>query len=155
VETPTNTVARGYVPYAGDILLHRVFLAMATAVIALSFLMSSEGKTEVFLPFSNKPMPETCTSKRLLGVDCPGCGLTRAFICISHGEFAKAWKFNAASFLVYAFVFVQIPWHSIQLWRIRNGKFPMEPVLVYFLPIAIAVALMVNWIIRIWPALNF
>ena len=42
-----------------------------------------------------------CPSKRFLNVNCPGCGLTRAFERITHGLFAEAWDFNKLSFLLY------------------------------------------------------
>lgn len=29
------------------------------------------------------------------GIDCPGCGLTRAFVAFFHGDFLKAIRFNA------------------------------------------------------------
>ena len=41
------------------------------------------------------------SSKRFLNVNCPGCGLTRAFERITHGLFAEAWDFNKLSFLLY------------------------------------------------------
>jgi uncharacterized protein DUF2752 len=39
--------------------------------------------------------PIVCGSRLLWGVPCPGCGLTRAFCFMSHGEFEAALRFNA------------------------------------------------------------
>jgi hypothetical protein len=130
-------------------ILHVLFLGISLAILAMSFLMSSDGKTQVFLPGFSSPMPSACATKVIFGVDCPGCGLTRAFISISHGEFLKAWNFNRASFIVYAFVAVQIPWHSIQLWRYFHDKRPMETFLIYLAPLVLVAVLFVNWVLKL------
>lgn len=38
--------------------------------------------------------PVLCPSKRFLGVDCPGCGLTRATQHFLHGEWDAALSYN-------------------------------------------------------------
>ena len=129
-----------------DQIGHLVFLSFASVIILLSVLMSTDGKQAVFLPGFTSALPDSCSSRRLLGVDCPGCGLTRAFICISHGQLGEAWRFNHASFVIYLFVAIQIPWHTIQVWRIRNGKWPLHWPFIYWIPMAVAVILLINWI---------
>ena len=90
-------------------------------------------------------MPEMCSSRRLMGIDCPGCGMTRAFISISRGDFARAWQLNHASFFVYFFVAIQIPWHAFQIWRLKRNKRPIEWGLIYMTPVAVVVVLSINW----------
>ena len=80
----------------------------------------------------------------MLGIDCPGCGMTRAFISISHGKFARAWHLNHASIVVYFFVAVQIPWHAIQIWKLRRNQRPMSWSLVYMTPVAVVVVLSIQ-----------
>lgn len=41
-----------------------------------------------------------CLSKRLLDLECFGCGITRGIQHLLHLEFGKAWAFNKLSFLV-------------------------------------------------------
>ena len=132
-----------------ELILHWIFFIFAAVVILLSFLMKSEGEKAVFLPGFESAMPETCTAKRLFGIDCPGCGMTRAFISISSGQFARAWSFNPASFIVYLFVAVQIPWHMLQIWRLKNGKLPVVTRWAYMAPIAMALVMVVHWIWRL------
>lgn len=38
------------------------------------------------------PLP--CLFRALLGVRCPGCGLSRAASCAVHGRFGDAWRYN-------------------------------------------------------------
>lgn len=43
-----------------------------------------------------------CVWKSQLGVECPGCGLTRAFVEIGRFEFGEALRANRASLAIYA-----------------------------------------------------
>jgi hypothetical protein len=122
---------------------------MAGTVLAMSLLMSLDGQSKVFFPLTQIRIPTICSTQILFGIQCPGCGLTRAFISISHGQFAKAWTFNHASFVVYAFVAAQIPWQGLQLWRLSRGYRPLESSLVYLAPIGLVLVLVVNWVIRL------
>lgn len=46
-------------------------------------------------------LPSLCLFRNLAGFECPGCGMTRAILCILHGDFAKAWHFNRAVVVVF------------------------------------------------------
>ena len=39
---------------------------------------------------------QLCLSQRYLGIDCPGCGMTRALYSFMHGNFRVALHFNLA-----------------------------------------------------------
>lgn len=41
-----------------------------------------------------------CLSRRLLDMECLGCGLTRGIQHLIHLDFAKAWEYNKLSFVV-------------------------------------------------------
>jgi hypothetical protein len=132
-----------------DYLPHALFLTLAIAIVIMSMGMSTVGGSLVYFPGSNLPMPITCGSRLLFGIDCPACGLTRAFIAISHGDFLQAWRFNPASFLVYLFVVFQVPWQTMQLLRIKSGKAAFESDWYYFAPAGIAAALLFQWMVRL------
>jgi hypothetical protein len=62
----------------------RLLLLSPAAVLLLAAL----------LPVSlSAPFP-LCAVKALTGVDCPGCGMTRAFLLIGHGRIAEAADFH-------------------------------------------------------------
>jgi hypothetical protein len=44
--------------------------------------------------------PAPCLFRALLGVRCPGCGLTRAVSCAAHGRWRDAWRCNRLVALV-------------------------------------------------------
>jgi hypothetical protein len=39
-------------------------------------------------------LPAICLWKNIFGVDCPGCGMTRAACALTHGEFRLAFALN-------------------------------------------------------------
>ncbi len=54
-----------------------------------------------------------CLIYRLFRIKCPGCGMTRAAVCIGRGDFRSAFSYNALSItlmpvLVFYLVFRQI-----------------------------------------------
>lgn len=128
---------------------HGIMLTGSVIIILLSFLMKADDSNQVFLPGASVAMPESCLSKMYWGIDCPGCGMTRAFIRISAGQFTKARQLNSASFIVYLFVAIQIPWHAMQLSRIRQGVGVVDSWWTIVPALAVIVTLVVCWIWRV------
>lgn len=69
------------------------------------------------LPFAVYLLPERwimqghtlCLAQNLFGVECWGCGMTRALYSVAHLDFAAAWEFNhlvvvVAPLMVYIWV---------------------------------------------------
>ena len=135
--------------YRTNLILHGVFGSIALAIIVMSFLMQCDGGSRVYLPGMTTPMPETCSTKMMLGMNCPGCGLTRGFIAISDGDPARAWYFNPASWAVYAFVAIQIPWHAWQASRVMRGSGPVESNWFYLAPVLVGIAILAQWLWRL------
>ena len=54
------------------------------------------------LDLSALPGESLCWFYNLTHLPCPGCGLTRAFLCISHGQWGRAWGFNPCGFIWYS-----------------------------------------------------
>jgi len=135
--------------YRSNFWLHIVFLAMSLGVILCSVLMTVEGSSTVRVPGWQWPMPESCMSRRVWRMDCPGCGLTRSFISMGHGEFQRAFSFNLAGPLVYLFVLVQIPWHAWQLSRILKLRRPVESLWLYVPLYAASAAILGQWLWRL------
>jgi hypothetical protein len=147
---PVNEPIDAQLKMPPEYYLHLTFLVMATGVIFLSIFMTVVPPSMVFLPGFNIPLPESCSAKLMWGIDCPACGLTRAFISISDGNFSNAWRFNPASFLIYLFVFIQIPWQAFQMLRIRGGKQAMQRTWMYILPVVAMVCMFGQWIVRMF-----
>ena len=132
-----------------DIRLHVVFFSMAFVVVSLAAVLRVRDQSEVLLPGMTIALPELCTFKRTLGIDCPGCGLTRCFISVAHGRVADAWAYNPAGLLFFAIVAFQIPYRPMQIWRLRRGMPEWNlHTLGQWMLISVAVLMIVQWIIR-------
>jgi len=92
---------------------------LISAVFAASALLP--------LPAANGQVahiPAFCPFYRMTGLPCPGCGLTRAFICISHGDLAQSIHWHPIGWLVYA-VFVWIWLNSGLILAFGRPIFPL------------------------------
>jgi len=128
-------------------LLHWFVLGISGSVLVMSALLAMPDMRTVAV--GGVPLPEICTVKRLTGVPCPGCGMTRSFICISQGEWVRAWRLNPASFLMYFLIAAQIPYRLWQLWRVYRGQLPVAEGWFGYYFMAIAAAMFLQWVFKI------
>ena len=70
-------------------------------------------------------LPSVCPFYNLTGLPCPGCGLTRAFVCLGHGRWHEALHWHPLGWLVYGV--------CLLLW-LRSGLFLWRGVLLWPLP---------------------
>jgi len=131
---------------------HWVILTLSCVVLFLAVLLENrgEGRTQVvYLPGMSSPLPETCYSKRMFGMECPGCGLTRSFIAMASGDVSRAWLFNPGGVLFFLMVVFQVPYRIYQIHRVRTGRRPYFN--KYFIWSALGLALIMfgQWIFRL------
>ncbi len=131
------------------LVMHGTLLAMALGVVVLALTMHTEESDRVFLPLLGVPLPPLCMFRFTTGMSCPGCGLTRAFIHMAHGDLKSAWRFNPAAFLWFPVIAVQIPYRAWQISRVRRGlpEF-FDYRLLWFVWLALG-ALFVQWAVRL------
>jgi len=133
-----------------DVTLHWALLAISTSVVLLALVLRVGGEEQVLLPLLNQPLPGTCTFKRYVGLDCPGCGLTRCFVSLAHGDVARAWSFNPMGMLLFAVVVFQVPYRLAQIWRVRRGWPEMGlGWWGYWSLLLIMAGLLIQWLIRV------
>ncbi len=53
-------------------------------------------------------------SRRIFGLPCPGCGLTRSFVAIAHGEFALASQMNPMGPVFFVLCLLQVPYRILR-----------------------------------------
>lgn len=128
---------------------HREMLALACGIIVLSFLLvvrNDEHAAFILLP--NWPIPTTCPSQTIFHVDCPGCGLTRSFIFLAHGNWHEALLRNRMGWLVALAVIAQIPYRIVALLG-RNRR-PLGRHIPDVIGIMLIVALIGNWALKMF-----
>lgn len=93
---------------AGSVAFDAALCLLAGLAVGLSFCFSPE----------TLPQLPLCPFHAATGLPCPGCGLTRAFCAISHGEFVRAWEFNPFGFVFYAGCL------ALPLWPVLRRRRP-------------------------------
>lgn len=80
----------------GSILVHAALLTFFATALLISFVVTPED-----LESGRVVLSPACSFQRWSGLECPTCGLTRAFAALSHGQVARAFDYNRGSVLVY------------------------------------------------------
>ena len=129
---------------------HREILFVAVAVVCLSFLLKVRPDQKVefcFLP--GWASPQTCLSRSIWGISCPGCGLTRSFIYLAHGRLAASVAANRVGWLLAVATLVQIPYRSYALYWLstRGLPEPTPPISSVLFSSIVVVALVGNWLL--------
>jgi len=116
-----------------------VFSAGALCVLALSFILPVEG---LFL--------NVCTFKAVSGFPCPGCGLTRSIISISHLHLLKAFRLNPMGFPIYSVILFLSAYNFLpKAVRERVDRFLIRHERIWAIAGLSAVALLIIiWIFR-------
>jgi hypothetical protein len=123
---------------------HWTMLVISLLVIILSVTLRLNPSGTVgaaWLPISS--LPPLCGSRALLGVECPGCGLTRSFVALGNGDWRESLRMHRVGWLLAAAVVLQIPYRAYSLWELRR-RLPQRSWPNWFGRLLIA-ALLVNW----------
>ena len=131
---------------------HRNMLILCTTVVILALTLQTRADQRVeFAWLPGVPMPESCASRSIFDVECPGCGLTRSFIAIARGSLSAAFQQNRTGWLLACGLLIQFPYRVWMLYHVRTRGLP-EPVperlkLAFFW--ILIVALIGNWLLKI------
>ena len=128
---------------------HWQMLGIACGVIVLSLVLqvrSDDHAAFWFLP--DWPIPSSCPSQTIFGVDCPGCGLTRSFILMAHGDWHRAFSKHRVGWLLALAVVLQIPYRLAGL--LGRNRLPLGKRLPKLFGVALIVALIGNWVLLVF-----
>jgi hypothetical protein len=90
-----------------------------------------------------------CLLKRLTGLPCPTCGMTRSFCAVSRGEFAAAFQYHLLGPVLYAMLaLVMIRSAAAAAWG--RGLFARTARLLLWSVPVLLVAAAVIWAVRLW-----
>lgn len=131
---------------------HLFFLALATLVVAMALLLDVRGDRVAIAGLRDYPLPHLCMSRSLFGLSCPGCGLTRSFIYLAHGDWQAAWRVHRLGWLVAAIVLFQLPYRA---WMLAGRRDGMPVRLVQWHAGIVVALLLVNWCLGLVEASSF
>ncbi|MBA4390406.1 MAG: hypothetical protein C0399_05665 [Syntrophus sp. (in: bacteria)] len=94
-------------------------------------------------------LPLFCPFEALTGIPCPGCGMTRAILSMTKGDFHGAFVSNPFSFFLLFMVII-----SIIPVKQMNKLPSVAPVVMNYFLIAALIAILIFWVFwRLLPAL--
>ena len=133
-----------------DLPLHWLLLLLALAALGVALVLRVDATDQVIEPLTGRALPPSCLFRRLTGIGCPGCGLTRCFICLVHGDVSRAWTFNPSGMLIFLVVAAQVPYRVLQIWRIRSQQPQFRLVTLTTIGVSLlCVCLIGQWLCRL------
>jgi hypothetical protein len=123
---------------------HALFLGLAVFIAAMAFALEVRRDERVnFRGLPDWPLPHTCYSRAMLGVSCPGCGLTRSFVYLARGQWRQAWSEHRLGWLLAAIVAFQIPYRT---WALgQGGRSAFSPHQATAFAVVLLILLVANW----------
>ncbi|MGO9122187.1 MAG: DUF2752 domain-containing protein [Desulfomonilaceae bacterium] len=96
-------------------------------------------------------LPETCMSRRIFGVSCPGCGLTRSFVAVAHGNIRMGINANIMGPMLYLLCWLQIPYRIFRYfgWGMSLEARPQLSRAVDLIIWILLIGLVSTWILRL------
>jgi hypothetical protein len=122
---------------------HVEMLVIAGLAIAASFVLEVGGERVHLAGLPGYPVPKTCFSRELFGVDCPGCGLTRSFVYLAHGEWQASWGMHRLGWLMFLATLAQLPY---RLYVLLGGGRVIPAALAKAFGTALIALLIANWL---------
>lgn len=127
---------------------HRAMLMVTAVIIGLSLVLGVRDDQRVVVAgLPGFPMPESCGMRLMFGRDCPGCGLTRSFIHLAHGDWRGSLAVQRVGWILAAAMLIQIPYRLV---AIRN---PARTISRYWAKVILALfaaLLIVNWLFTLF-----
>jgi hypothetical protein len=128
--SPSRSLTPTRLAFAGGLLV---------GISALVVLYHHDPSASTFYP--------RCVFKLATGLDCPGCGSTRALYHLLHGDFVTALRFNPMLFVMMAVIAPALP----SFFRGKTAAYLNKPATAW----AIFGVLIAWWIFRNTPLYPF
>ncbi len=85
------------------------------AVVAALLLHPVAPRAGAHLSIDGVPLPGVCAFREATGIPCPGCGLTRSWVALLHGDLAWSLRFHPLGWLVFLYALAQATRHGVWL----------------------------------------
>lgn len=91
-----------------------VILVMCSTLVLLAFL-TQPTQEQLFL--FGYPIPPLCAFRNLFDVQCLGCGVSRSWSFLAHGQVGRAFDVNMLGPFIFALAVSQIPYRLYKVMR--------------------------------------
>lgn len=120
-------------------------LGLSTGIILFALCGSTNHETVSFFGFV---LPPLCAFRALLGLDCPGCGITRSLIYAFHGRFYDSYMMHIWGIPLAVILVAQIPYRLSRLF-FAMPDWKLSPVMNRWINFSIALSVLLPWIVKL------
>jgi hypothetical protein len=113
------------------------------ALVAAPLLKVLPDEQVALLAAPSVVLPPTCMSREWFGVSCPGCGLTRSFIHIAHGDWTESLRVHRLGWLLMVVAALQVPYRTHLL--LGSRRFALHDRVASAIGTALIALLVANW----------
>jgi hypothetical protein len=144
LETVPDTVS------AGRRVRWTTFL-VSSAIVLAAALLHLGGDGRLALPGGVLgSLPGLCLTRSVAHMDCPGCGMTRSFVAMAHGDLRQAFRSHRLGPPLFLLVLAQVPLGALALLRPIRGHDPTRPYRMGIVSpdcagLLVTLALVANW----------
>ena len=125
---------------------HWKTLLICSGMLLLAVALRLNARGDVLLPYTSGPaLPSACLTRQVLHMDCPGCGMTRSFIAMAHGQARRAFSYHRLGPVIFLYVLLQVPLQACVLLTGRTGLLIVRPRYATAVIWAFIIALWLNW----------
>lgn len=124
-EPAARVPSRTAVASAAERRIHLLVLTICLGLIGVALVLDpaeSVGRIAGAVTLAGHHLPEVCAFKRVTGLPCPGCGLTRSWVAALHGQVAASLAFHRLGWLVLLYVALQALRHGAWLALARRRE---------------------------------
>lgn len=92
----------------GELTGHWIVLLLCAGILLGGLLLSPPNPGSPYLHIFGIPIPDTCSFKNLIGLSCPGCGLTRSIVAGMHGDLKASFMYHRLGLFTLIYVCLQL-----------------------------------------------
>lgn len=121
-------------------------LIACAGILVLSAVMVVVPPDRVAFVFApDRVVPHLCWSQSLAQFNCPGCGVTRSIISLTHGSLDESLRYHRLGWALWLLFALEIPYRAARLlgWQSPRWLGRIERLTLAIL----AMGMLVNWLL--------